>query len=220
MSNLPQQDTAEQQRYTLIKEDPPFGIGHVGFNYTQNGRKAIKQLRQEFRQIHPEFIKYVAEKYPARLGRVGIDSDEIATMREHGIAPLGFTVRHIIPLAARGSSNDFKNLILIPQQPYAAALGEYTARQLDGMRVDKAGRSRQIKLPLPRNPVFPVPARSVDAITQARFELAAERERQAALRDEVREQQRIEREERLQVQRAQREQRKEAAQAAGSKIGS
>ena len=40
-----------KQRYTLIKEDPPFGLAHTGFKFEQKGRKEIKQFRREFRDV-------------------------------------------------------------------------------------------------------------------------------------------------------------------------
>ena len=199
-----------KQRYTLIKEDPPFGLAHTGFKFEQKGRKEIKQFRREFRDVHPKFIKMLAEKQPKRLASIGIQPEEIAQMREDGVAPVGFVVRHITPMAARGSTNSFSNLILIPQQPYNSAIDEYLAKQLKGMRTDKAGRSRQIKLPLLRTPIFPVPRKSVAAITTARFQLAEEREEEAEKRLKIREEKKLEREQREEQRRLEKQAREDA----------
>ncbi|MEO0392275.1 MAG: cell envelope integrity protein TolA [Pseudomonadota bacterium] len=179
-------------RHRLTKEDPPFRLNYTVYNFTERGRKDLRAKRKEFKRTHGEFLEYVAEKYAHRLRAVGIEETEIEAMRQ-GVAPVGFTVRHIKPLNTRDSDNSFENLVLIPQQPFGARISKYITDQVQGL---KTGKTRQVKLPLMRSPVFPVPKRSVEAVTEARFRLEEERQAEKHRRKEIREEKKAAQEER------------------------
>jgi hypothetical protein len=178
------------QRHAIPKEDPPFGMDSVIFNYVQRSRKEYKVMRTQFRKVQGNFTADLARRYPKRLESLGIEQDEIAAMRQ-GHLPHGFQIRHIKPLEAKGSTNDFENLVLVPKLPYGAAIHNYLAPQLQGLRV---GRERQVKLPLPRSPIFKVPASAVKAITSARHENHQRRLDEEERREQVRAEKRAERE--------------------------
>lgn len=167
--------------YAIPEEDPPLGLNSVIYKFEHRGRRDLKALQREFKtETRGQFLAHLVEKYPQRLKRLGITDEEIGLMRDEGELPSGFDVRHIKPLQARDSSNRFENLVFLPKLPHGLAIHRYLSPQLTAGRV---GRQREIKLPLPRGPILPVPLESVPAITELRHaeqqrQLAAEAERQ------------------------------------------
>lgn len=197
---------AKMARHKLTSENPPFGLRYTIFTHHERTHKDLRLSRKQFKKVPGGFLEYVADHYVKELFAVGIKQEEIEAMRE-GVMPVGFTVRHIKPITSKDSNHDYENLVLIPIQPFAAKINQYVRDQLEGIN---PGKSRQIKLPLLRSPVFPVPKRSVNAVTETRFRIAAEKEAEEQRRRDVRDAKQLEQQERAASRREQKRLAEEA----------
>ncbi|MBV6633573.1 MAG: hypothetical protein KI792_11155 [Alphaproteobacteria bacterium] len=201
---------SKNQAFKMPEEDPPFGLNHSVYPYQHRGRKELNRVRREARQADAEFLAHLAETRPGQLKRNGITDDEIAAMAE-GDAPVGFAIRRVIPLTDKKGTNEFSNMVLIPKQPFGAKVGQYLHQQIDTV---KPSRQRTIKLPLLKGPIFRIPKRSIEAVTETRLRLEAEHQAEADRRIQIREEKRIARKAKEEQRRAEKLQREEVQEEA------
>jgi len=132
------------------KEDPPLGLEWMEYEYRRRGRKEYRAVKNQFTKIRGDFLSDIAQHNQAELRAWGIRDHEIMGMRE-GVVPEGFSVHHIKPLDSSGGTNEYKNLVLIPQKPFHDGIHAYLNPQVAGISI---GNKRMVKLPVVKGPVY------------------------------------------------------------------
>ncbi|MEM6902454.1 MAG: hypothetical protein AAF556_04370 [Pseudomonadota bacterium] len=153
-----------RRRFVPPKEDPPLGLDWVAYEYVRRGRRDYAKIKGKFTKVRGDFLATIADSEAPKLAALGITAEERQGMRE-GIVPEGFAVHHIWPLDSRGGTNEFDNLVLLPQTPYHDAIHRYLAPQLGSLKVSRA---RTVKLPVVEGPVFVPPSQALTAFASAR----------------------------------------------------
>ena len=121
--------------------------------YTKRDREEFKQLRNKFNSfVRKNFLQDLAsdEKKIKQLFDAGLTETDIKNLKS-GLVPDGYQVHHKLPLDD-GGTNDFKNLILIKNDPYHKVL---TNSQKDLTKGMKVGDSINIKWPIPEGSIYP-----------------------------------------------------------------
>jgi hypothetical protein len=153
-----------RKRHTLPKQNPPNGMDYVEYEYRRRNRKEYKEVKGQFTKVRGEFVADLANLHTDELRAWGIRENEIAGMRE-GMVPEGFSVHHIKPLDSTGGTNERHNLILIPQKPYHDDIHAYLSPQIGGLHIS---RSRTVKLPMPKGPIYQPEPEALAAYAAAR----------------------------------------------------
>ncbi|MEM6902455.1 MAG: hypothetical protein AAF556_04375 [Pseudomonadota bacterium] len=206
VSDKPKKQPTQSAPFKMPKENPPFGLAHMEYPFQQRGKREFNKLRRQAGEADAKFVSHIAEKYSKQLKSNGITDEEIATMALSGVAPTGFVVRRIVPLTDKAGTNEFGNMVLMPQQPFGSLVGRYISDQTTGV---KPSRQRIIKLPLPRGPIFRIPRKSLEAVTEARFAIAEERAAEAARREKIRAEKKADKQRRQAERQAERRERDE-----------
>lgn len=94
------------------------------------------------------FLKELA-KDPKKLKKAGFSDTDILKMR-NGRVPSGCQVHHKFPLDDSGT-NDYKNLILIKNDPYHKIITNYQKSATSGMKV---GDTRTLDWPVPQGKIY------------------------------------------------------------------
>jgi hypothetical protein len=121
--------------------------------YTKRNREEFKQLRNKFNSsVRKNFLQDLAsdEKKIKQLFDAGLTEIDINNLKS-GLVPDGYQVHHKLPLDD-GGTNDFKNLILIKNDPYHKVLTNSQKELTKGMKV---GDSINIKWPIPKGFIYP-----------------------------------------------------------------
>ena len=121
--------------------------------YTKRDREEFKQLRNKFNNsVRKNFLQDLAsdEKKFKQLFDTGLTEIDVKNF-ESGLVPDGYQVHHKLPLDD-GGTNDFKNLILIKNDPYHKVLTNSQKNLTKGMEV---GDSINIKWPIPEGFIYP-----------------------------------------------------------------
>ena len=162
------------------KEDPPLRLDWTEYEYRRRGRKEYRAIKNQFTKVRGDFLADLAQFNQRELRAWGIRDDEIQGMRE-GMVPEGFSVHHIKPLDSTGGTNEFKNLVLIPQKPYHDAIHAYLNPQVAGISI---GNKRTVKLPVVKGPIYQPGAEAIAEYATARRETwRANRQAQRAVND-------------------------------------
>lgn len=137
-------------RFVPPKADPPHGLPTVEYEYRKRNRREYADMKGQFTTARAKFLAELAQFHGDELKAWGIRDAEIEAMHE-GYVPEGFSVHHIKPLDSTGGTNEFKNLVLIPQKPYHDDIHAYLSPQVAGIKVS---RSRVVRLPIVKGPIF------------------------------------------------------------------
>ena len=128
--------------YTL----PSWHLQQIDF--VKQSRDAKDSLRAAFRNVRGSFLKYIATSDVVALQKAGLTPEVIQAMASSGIAPKGYQVHHIIPVAG-GGTNDFSNLILIRQEPDHLLITAYQNTMTGALPV---GQDLALGWPVPNPP--------------------------------------------------------------------
>ncbi|WP_342512468.1 hypothetical protein MKY34_17895 [Sporosarcina sp. FSL K6-1522] len=121
--------------------------------YTKRDREEFKQLRNKFNSsVRKNYLLDLAsdKKKIEQLFDAGLTEADIKNLK-NGLVPDGYQVHHKLPLDD-GGTNDFKNLILIKNDPYHKVLTNSQKSLTKGMKV---GDSIDIKWPIPEGFIYP-----------------------------------------------------------------
>ena len=151
-------------RFVPPKADPPHDMETIEYRYRRRARKEYRELKGQFTKVRGDFLNDLAQFHTDELKAWGIRDSEIEAMRD-GIVPEGFSVHHIKPLDCTGGTNEFKNLVLIPQKPYHDAIHAYLNPQVAGISIS---RERTVRLPVVKGPVYKPPGDELAAFAIAR----------------------------------------------------
>ncbi|MEO0392274.1 MAG: HNH endonuclease signature motif containing protein [Pseudomonadota bacterium] len=151
-------------RFVPPKADPPHGMAVQEYRYRRRNRREYRDIKGQFTKVRGDFLADLAQFHEQELKAWGIRPDEIDGMRD-GIVPEGFSVHHIKPLDSTGGTNEFHNLVLIPQKPYHDAIHAYLNPQVAGIKIS---RERMVKLPIVKGPIYQPSATELEAYATAR----------------------------------------------------
>ncbi|MFS0824756.1 pre-toxin TG domain-containing protein [Bacillus sp. 1P02SD] len=135
-------------------EVPLKNIFEKEVTYIKRDREEFKQLRNKFNSsVRKNFLQEIVsdEKKLKQLINAGLTEIDINNLKK-GLVPDGYQVHHKLPLDD-GGTNDFKNLILIKNDPYHKALTNSQKELTKGLKV---GDSIQINWPIPEGFIYPV----------------------------------------------------------------
>ncbi|MGD7007014.1 pre-toxin TG domain-containing protein [Metabacillus sp. 84] len=121
--------------------------------YTKRDRQEFKQLRNKFNSsVRKLFLKDIVndEKKVKQLINAGLTDIDIKNLK-NGLVPDGYQVHHKLPLDD-GGTNDFKNLILIENDPFHKVLTNSQKSLTKGLKV---GEQVIINWPLPEGFIYP-----------------------------------------------------------------
>nr|WP_280524857.1 T7SS effector LXG polymorphic toxin [Rummeliibacillus suwonensis] len=121
--------------------------------YTKRDREEFKQLRNKFNSsVRKNFLQDLVsnEKKIKQLIKAGITETDIKNLKK-GLVPDGYQIHHKLPLDD-GGTNDFKNLILIKNDPYHKVLTNSQKDLTKGLNVED---SINIKWPIPEGFIYP-----------------------------------------------------------------
>ncbi len=121
--------------------------------YTKRNREEFKQMRNKFNNsVRKNFLQDLVsdEKKIKPLINSGLTEMDIKNLKK-GLVPDGYQVHHKLPLDD-GGTNDFKNLILIKNDPYHKVLTNSQKELTKGLNV---GESINIKWPIPEGSIYP-----------------------------------------------------------------
>lgn len=166
-----------KKRHTLPRHDPLHDLPTIEYEFKRRSRRDYHVIKGQFTKVRSDFLHHLTENHLPALKKIGLTHDEISAMRE-GIVPENFAVHHIRPLDSTGGTNDFDNLILIPQKPYHEDIHAYLAPQIGGLKVSRA---RTVRLPLPQGPVFRPAPDELSAFVAARRDTWRAQRREPAM---------------------------------------
>ncbi|MBC1474075.1 hypothetical protein HB852_05570 [Listeria grandensis] len=122
-------------------------------NYTKRDRVEFNNLRKEFDNgIRKKFLKSLAADngLVATFEKVGLSAQDIKKM-EAGKVPTGYQVHHKLPLDD-GGTNDFKNLVLIKNDPFHKVLTNTQKTLTKDLTV---GETVRLEWPIPDGSIYP-----------------------------------------------------------------
>ncbi|EUJ48456.1 HNH endonuclease signature motif containing protein [Listeria rocourtiae] len=122
-------------------------------NYTKRDRVEFNNLRKEFDNgIRKKFLKSLAgdNGLVATFEKVGLSTQDIKKM-EAGKVPTGYQVHHKLPLDD-GGTNDFKNLVLIKNDPFHKVLTNTQKTLTKDLNV---GETMKLEWPIPDGSIYP-----------------------------------------------------------------
>ncbi|MBC1564831.1 T7SS effector LXG polymorphic toxin [Listeria booriae] len=122
-------------------------------NYTKRDRVEFNTLRKEFDSgVRSKFLKSLANdnSMVGTFEKAGLSAQDIKKM-EAGKVPTGYQVHHKLPLDD-GGTNDFKNLILIKNDPFHKVLTNTQKTLTKDLNV---GETKKIDWPIPKGSIYP-----------------------------------------------------------------
>ncbi|WP_233230924.1 T7SS effector LXG polymorphic toxin [Listeria weihenstephanensis] len=122
-------------------------------NYTKRDRVEFNNLRKDFDNgIRKKFLKSLAADngLVATFEKVGLSAQDIKKM-EAGKVPTGYQVHHKLPLDD-GGTNDFKNLVLIKNDPFHKVLTNTQKTLTKDLNV---GETVKLEWPIPDGSIYP-----------------------------------------------------------------
>jgi len=130
------------------------GFKFKKIKYLKRTTAETARLRRKFdSKIRKDFVKDIIKKskIESKLKKAGVSEDMIQRMKDKGRAPDGWQIHHQLPLDD-GGTNDFKNLLLIKNEPYHKALTVYQNSTTRGL---KAGELLNLDWPIFKGFVYP-----------------------------------------------------------------